>query len=163
MKQMLILAAVLLFLLSGCLQPPEPGASDEIRLLREYPLEDGWYRGDDKMPLLQGFSDENIVANVSFSNDEILCKELAMYGFGEMTNPTYYFTFFRKGAAKDPGSYVRGFQVREVETRNYTVHMWGSCQLEELEFIQKLILQVFPQAYQPENTQSNGTQDMEMK
>jgi len=163
MKKKIIFAAILLILVSGCIQPSAPGQNDEIQLLQEYPLGSGWHRKDDKMPLLQGFPDENIVANVSFSNDEILCKELTMYGFGEMTNPTYYFTFFKKGTAKDPGSYVRGFHVREVETRNYTVHMWGGCQLEGLEFIQKAIFDVFPQAYQTENTQSNGTQDEEMK
>ncbi|MBN1941125.1 MAG: hypothetical protein JW772_03005 [Candidatus Diapherotrites archaeon] len=141
MRKLLPCLALLFLLLAGCPEPPS--ARDEIEFLTQYPLEENWERRQEPLDYYEGYCSTNAepIANIVFSNPDLICKYTIMYG-GFEAEPEYGFSFYPKGTNLDMGACVRGLAPGRIDTKNYEVYIFTPCGAEKFDFIEKLYLEL---------------------
>ncbi|MBN1941126.1 MAG: putative metal-binding motif-containing protein [Candidatus Diapherotrites archaeon] len=108
---------------------------EEIESFREYSLEESWVR-EETTPL-----SSDILAVIKFSSDEVICKEVVMFGFPQTEDyANYEFAFYNKGYFDSvPVPCGMDWTRQQLfQSENYDVLLQCNC-AEDVDFMKDLI------------------------
>ncbi len=123
-------------------------SGDELDFVKNYPLEEGWIKSIKQGPfeangVITDYIElhKNRLWDITFSNDEIICKYGTMYGGGE-EKAEFTFSFYELGTEPPVGSFGRGLgPIHTFYSKKYAIYVFSPCSgwFGEFPFIEELI------------------------